>query len=124
MREPFLAHQFEAQRTGYADMFPDSEHEVITLSGRPVGRVWLDWSAEACLIVDLGLLPEYRRQGIGTRVVEEVLARADGAGLPVRAHVERTNAPALAFWPRFGFAEVGGDVMYSEIERPAPRTQA
>jgi GNAT superfamily N-acetyltransferase len=124
MREPFLAHQFEAQRIGYADMFPGSEHEVIMLAERPVGRIWVDWSADACLIVDLALRPEHRGQGIGTHVVEEVLARADRAGLPVRAHVERMNGPGLAFWLRLGFEETGGDVMYSEIERPAPRRPA
>ena len=112
--------QLKAKESIELTLFRDGTRRTITvmLGERPVGRIWVDWS-DACLIVDLALLPEHRRQGIGTRVVEEVLARADRAGLPARAHVERMNGPGLAFWVRLGFEETGGDVMYSEIERPA-----
>jgi len=118
-REAFLAHQFEAQRAGWDEMFPEARHEVILCDGHSVGRVWVDWTDTECLIVDLALLPEHRRQGIGTQVVRELLADADRRGLPVRAHVERTNAPSLAFWTRLGFAETLGDALFVEIERPA-----
>jgi ribosomal protein S18 acetylase RimI-like enzyme len=117
-REAFLAQQFDAQRTGWGEMFPDSRHDVIVVGERPVGRVWVHWPAAECLIVDLALLPEHRRQGIGTQVVEELLVDADRAGVPARAHVERTNTPSLAFWTRLGFREVAGDALFIEIERP------
>ena len=120
-REAFLAHQFEAQRTGWSTTFPGSRHEVFLVDGRPIGRVWLDWSATDCLIVDLALLPEHRRQGIGTQIVAELLAEADKAGVPVRAHVERMNTPSLAFWTRLGFEEIGGDALFVEIQR-APKS--
>lgn len=115
----FLAQQFEAQRTGWGHTFPGSDHEVIMLGAQPVGRLWVYWSEEECLIVDLALLPEYRRQGVGTQVVEELLSNADRAGVPARAHVERTNTAALAFWTQLGFREVGGDALFIEIARPA-----
>lgn len=117
-REAFLAHQFEAQRTGWSTTFPGSRHEVLLLDGRPIGRVWIDWSATDCLIVDLALLPEHRRQGIGTELVAELVAEADKAGVPVRVHVERMNTPSLAFWTRLGFQEIGGDALFVEIQRP------
>jgi ribosomal protein S18 acetylase RimI-like enzyme len=118
-REAFLAHQFEAQRTGWDEMFPGSRHEVILAGGSPAGRVWVHRTDEECLIVDLALLPERRRQGIGTQVVRELLADADRQGLRARAHVERANTPSLAFWTRLGFREIGGDALFVEIERPA-----
>lgn len=117
-REAFLTQQFEAQRTGWSTTFPGSQHELIVLGGRPAGRVWVHWSAEECLIVDLALLPEHRQQGIGTQVVRELLADADAQGLRTRAHVERTNTPSLAFWTRLGFREISGDALFVEIERP------
>ena len=70
------------------------------------------------MIVDLALLPEHRRQGIGTQIVAELLAEAGKAGVPVRAHVERMNTPSLAFWTRLGFEEIGGDALFVEIQRP------
>lgn len=117
-RAAFLAQQFEAQRTGWGRMFPGSVHDVIVLDGRAIGRVWVHPSAAECLIVDLALLPEHRHQGIGTQVVKEILAEADRAGVPARAHVERTNTPSLAFWTRLGFREISGDALFIEIERP------
>jgi len=118
-REAFLAQQFDAQRTGWGRTFPDSRHDVLLLDGSPVGRVWVDWSSGECLIVDIALLPEHRRQGIGTQVVEELLADADRAGVATRAHVERPNTPSLAFWTRLGFREIGGDALFIEIGRPS-----
>ncbi len=117
-RAAFLAQQFEAQRTGWGLTFAGSVHDVIVLNGRTVGRVWVHSTAAERLIVDLALLPEYRRQGIGTQVVEEILAEADRSRVPVRAHVERTNTPSVAFWTRLGFREIGGDALFIEIERP------
>lgn len=119
-RAAFLAQQFEAQRTGWGEMFPGSVHDVIVLDERAIGRVWVHSSAEQCLIVDLALLPEHRRQGIGTQVVEEILAESARAGVPTRGHVERMNTASLAFWTRLGFRETGGDPLFIEIERPAP----
>jgi ribosomal protein S18 acetylase RimI-like enzyme len=119
LRAPFLAQQFEAQRAGYRRMFPYSEHDLIVQDGRPVGRVWVDWSETRCLIVDLAILPEYRRQGYGTQIVKELLGRTDLLGIPTYGHVERSNEAALEFWARLGFGETGRDGMYLEIGRPA-----
>jgi GNAT superfamily N-acetyltransferase len=118
-REAFLAQQFDAQRTGWTGAFPGARHDLVLLGGVPIGRVWEYWPGDECLIVDLALLPEHRRQGIGTQIVEEILSEADRAGVPVRAHVERMNTPSLAFWTRLGFTETGGDELFAEIGRPA-----
>jgi GNAT superfamily N-acetyltransferase len=116
-REAFLAHQFEAQRSGWGETFPGADHDVIVLDDQPIGRIWVYRTAADCLIVDLALLPEFRRQGIGTQVVEKLLAEVDRAGLPTRAHVERTNTASLAFWLRLGFRETASDALFIEIER-------
>ena len=124
VRAPFLAHQFEAQRTGWETMFPGSRHEVIVVDLHPVGRIWLDWSSERCLIVDLVFLPEHRRRGLGSAVVREVIAAADLAAVPVVGHVERANLSSLAFWTALGFRETAGDALFIEIERSAARSSS
>jgi ribosomal protein S18 acetylase RimI-like enzyme len=117
LRDPFLELQFRAQRQDWTQRHLESEHDLILLDGDPVGRLWVAWPAGGCRIVDLSLLPSHRRAGIGTAVVEDVLARADGAGAPVRLSAARDNAAGLAFWGRFGFATVAEDEMYAELER-------
>jgi GNAT superfamily N-acetyltransferase len=102
IRDLLLAQQFEAQRTGWNRTYPGSEHDLILLGELPVGRVWAHWPSAECLVVDLALLPSYRRQGIGAQIVGQLLERADKAGIRVRAHVERSNSAASAFWSRRG----------------------
>ncbi len=59
-------------------------------------------------LMDLAVSPDFRRQGLGTRLLHELEARlyADG----VRAlllEVRPSNAPALALYGGSGFREVG-----------------
>ncbi len=48
------------------------------------------------------LLPEYQRAGIGTALINSLLAEASQSKLPVRLHVMAVN-PAKSFYKRFGF---------------------
>ena len=54
------------------------------------------------------LLPEYQSQGLGTRLVSELLAQARESCAPVRLQVFRVNRRARRFYDRLGFLEVGG----------------
>jgi GNAT superfamily N-acetyltransferase len=118
-RETIVDLQLRAQRREWEAAYPGSTDEVLLLDGRPVGRLWVAWLADACVVVDIVLLPEHRRAGVGTRVLGEVLAEADARGVPARLTAHRTNAAALAFYSRLGFAERGGDEVRVTLERPA-----
>jgi GNAT superfamily N-acetyltransferase len=117
-RATFVDIQVRAQRQGWEARHPGSTDELILLDGRPVGRIWIAWTPEECRLVDMALLPELRRGGIGTEIVGEVLAEADRRGVPARLTVERTNGPSLAFCARLGFVAVAEDPVYVQLERP------
>jgi ribosomal protein S18 acetylase RimI-like enzyme len=53
-------------------------------------------------VIDIALLPEFRRRGIGTALLRALLEEGAARDLPVRIHVERLN-PALALYERLGF---------------------
>ena len=56
-------------------------------------------------LVHLAVAMEYRRRGIGRRLVEECLARLRDVGiLKCNIRVYWHNAEAQAFWQRLGFA--------------------
>ena len=116
---PLLDMQIRAQRLGWESSFPGSEHELILVDGRSAGRVWLAWAPDECRIVDLAVLPDFRRRGIARQVIGEIFAEADRRGLPVRATVERTNGPSLAMQLSLGFEVVGEDAVNYAMERPA-----
>jgi len=119
-RDAFLDGQFRAQLASYRARFPGSEHSLVCLGGRPVGRLWLARSAAEILIVDVALMPEHRGSGVGTTLLRGIQDEAQAAAVPVRLSVERDNALAMALYRRLGFRPVGGDELRVRMEFRSP----
>jgi ribosomal protein S18 acetylase RimI-like enzyme len=119
-KEAFLRMQFAAQEHAYRTTMPGARHDVVLLDGAPVGRLIVDRRPGEIAIVDIALLPEHRGAGIGTRLLERVLADADAEGLATTLHVELRNR-ARTLYERLGFAEVGRDGVYALLRRPPVR---
>jgi ribosomal protein S18 acetylase RimI-like enzyme len=116
-KQAFLHMQHHAQHTYYHAQFPNASYQLILREETPVGRLYVDRREHEIAILDIALLPEYRRQGIGGRLLHQVLAEADEAGKPVRIHVERFN-PALRLYEPLGFSRVSDQGVYFLMERP------
>ena len=114
-KEAFLRMQFEAQHTYYKAQFKEAELSVVEEDGRPIGRLYVDRRPEEIRIIDIALLPEHRKQGLGTRLLEDVLAEAYAAGKPVRIHVEKQN-PAMRLYRRLGFVTLSDEGVYDLLE--------
>lgn len=112
----FLRQQFEAQDSHYRQHYAGAEFLVIELDGAPVGRLYRLRMADEHRLMDIALLPQYRGQGLGTRLLREVMEAASQEGLPVRIHVEKFN-PALRFYERLGFRVLEDRGVYWFMER-------
>ncbi len=65
----------------------------------------------------MGLLPEYRGQGIGARLLTATLAHAKRFGLEkVELHVYTSNTPAIALYKKFGFEQEGLIQKYRKLD--------
>jgi GNAT superfamily N-acetyltransferase len=113
----FVNFQFDAQSRYYASYFPEAEHSVVVVDGTPAGRLLVDRTANAVHIVDISLLPSFRRGGIGAALVRRLLEEAEVRGVPVTGHVEPGNEARL-FWKRMGFVEHSGPDAYIALEYP------
>lgn len=98
----FLRLQFNAQHSYYMEHYPQARFQVIEMDGAPAGRLYLDERASEIRIVDITLLPEYRRRGAGTQLLCDILAEGRRRNVAVTIHVERFN-PALRLYERLGF---------------------
>jgi len=112
MRRAFLNHQFNAMRQGYRSMFPTGEFSIIEISGQPAGRLVIHRTEGEVRVVDLALLPAYRNQGVGTRLMRQICSEANR---PVRLSVLKYNR-ALQWYARLGFAKIGDQGVYDELE--------
>src|SRR5690348_11794787 len=63
----FVENQFDAQLAHYSKEFPVATHDLIIMSitGQRVGRVYIDRASERIAILDMTVLPEFRKRGIG-----------------------------------------------------------
>jgi ribosomal protein S18 acetylase RimI-like enzyme len=109
-RETFVRMQAHAQAAHYQAHWPEAEHTVITLrQGRAwqdVGRLWLHRRADAVHVLDIALLPEWRSQGLGRRVLQHLMADAEAQGRVLTIYVEAGNS-ARRLYDRLGFEPVG-----------------
>jgi ribosomal protein S18 acetylase RimI-like enzyme len=114
-KEEFLRMQFRAQDVHYRQHYADARYDVILLDGEPVGRLYVDRRDDEIRIIDIALLAEHRRKGIGGSLLRELLDEAAAAGKPVRIHVEHDN-PAMSLYTRLGFVKVGDTGVYDLME--------
>lgn len=110
-KEAFLRMQSRAQRSHYATYYPHAEYDLILRDGQRAGRLFILRGKEEIRIMDIALLPEFRNQGIGSTLLEQILNEGRQLNLPVTIHVERFN-PALRLYTRLGFRLVEDKGVY------------
>jgi GNAT superfamily N-acetyltransferase len=113
----FARMQFGAQLRHYGSVYPNADHYVVSVGGAPAGRLIVDRSVREVLIIDIALLPQFRRAGVGRELIERVIDEAATNHLPVRCHVVSGNQDALRFWQRLGFVAGGRDGAHISLER-------
>ena len=107
-KKAFIEMQFSAQDTHYRSQFPDAQFSLILLGSAPIGRLLVDRRAEAVRILDITIDAEYKNQGLGTHLVEQLMAEAGEAGKPVSIYVDN-DSPACCLFRRLGFVAGSDD---------------
>lgn len=122
-KEQFLRMQFRAQHVYYHDQWPNAAYQVVSWEGRPVGRFYVDRRESELAVLDIALLPDFRRNGIGGHLMRSVLAEATTVGHPVRIYVEHVN-PAMGLYERLGFRRIDDTGVYFQMEWNPPTAGA
>lgn len=118
-QQDFLAQQHEAQHAYYRKVYGEGEWLLIERGGAGIGRLYLaEWDREV-RIIDIALLPDARRAGIGEAILRDIGADAAGRGKIVSIHVEKNN-PARTLYARLGFAAVEDKGVYDLMEWTPP----
>jgi len=113
--ENFLRMQFNAQHKYYQENYVDSNFDIILKDGIPSGRLYVARWEKEIRIIDIALLPEFRRKGIGSMLLKNIMAEAAKDDKPVSIHVEHYN-PALSLYKRLGFRKIDDTGVYFLME--------
>ncbi|MCG9057076.1 GNAT family N-acetyltransferase [Laribacter hongkongensis] len=117
-RRSFLYSQAELQRKHYEQHYPAAGFLIVEHAGNPIGRLCMHCSATNLHIVDLALLPVWCGQGIGSRLLQVVLAQADSHRQSCTLSVER-GSRARWLYERLGFKACGDAGIRTRMRRSA-----
>lgn len=98
----FLHAQFDHEDRDWNLHQPGAECLVVVRDSVPVGRLYLARSEHEIRVMDLTILPEHRRQGIGRRLIHALLDEARATRRTVRLNLSRSS-PMVELCRRLGF---------------------
>ena len=95
----------ELQQAFHRREFDSTRLQIITRDGHDIGTIEILTNSERILINMFYILPEFQNQGIGSKLVRDILDTAQRQSLRVRLAVLKIN-PARRFYERHGFRKV------------------
>ena len=114
-KRAFIDMQFAAQDADYRRNYPDAQYSIIEVQGVPAGRLYVDRGSKEIRIIDIALLPDHRRAGIGTSLLRALQDEARATSKTLTIHVEKFN-PALKLYYRLGFQQIEDKGVYLFLE--------
>lgn len=125
-KEAFVRQQFTAQSRFYVEHYPGAQFQIIEVDDEPAGRLYIHDRADEIRIMDIALLPQFRRKAVGTFLLKETMDRGAKEGKKVTIHVEVFNV-ARRLYERLGFRKVAETQVYHLMEwtssMPMPGSQ-
>lgn len=115
MKAQFLRHQFNAQHDHYQRHYPDAEWLVIGRGADSVGRLYVEEWPSQIRLIDIAILPQFRRLGIGAAILSDLRDWASEKSKPLTIHVEKSN-PARSLYERMGFVFAQENGAYDLLE--------
>ncbi|HOW64814.1 MAG TPA: GNAT family N-acetyltransferase [Candidatus Paceibacterota bacterium] len=110
-KERFLTAQFLAQDRYYHEQYPGAEYWIVLADDQPAGRLYLHDREKELRIMDITLMPPWRRQGIGRFLLRSLLQDARETQRQATIHVELFN-PARCLYEQLGFRVVAEHGLY------------
>jgi len=91
------------QRSDFEKRLRKQLVSIIEVDGRDAGGLWLESSPDVIYVADLQVVPELQGRGIGTSVLQGLIAEGSTRGIPVELAVLQVNPRARRLYERLGF---------------------
>lgn len=113
----FGAWNAAAQREKLDGKWRHGCYEIVLLAGQRGGAFSLEEHPDHLFLADVQIAASAQGRGLGSRIVEEAVARARARRLPLRLRVLHLNR-ARALYERLGFRQYGITDTHYLMEKP------
>jgi ribosomal protein S18 acetylase RimI-like enzyme len=100
----------------FAEHFTTTDRFIVSVDGVDAGVLQFTVKADHLFLTSVALLPEHQGRGLGTDLVNMVLAEGRRHNLPVRLQVLKVNR-AKKLYERLGFEAYGESETHVHMER-------
>jgi ribosomal protein S18 acetylase RimI-like enzyme len=108
--------QYSARKAAYESNYPDARPNIVIANGTDAGQIWVFSDHTQYRVIDIVIAGEFQNQGIGAFLVNDLIAQAKEAGVPLRCSVATNNPGSLRFHRRLGFRILSSDEAYHQME--------
>jgi ribosomal protein S18 acetylase RimI-like enzyme len=119
--DEFLKMQFNIQHKQWMENYKGAQFDIILYNKAPAGRLYVLRKEDDIRIIDIALFRQFQRQGIGSKIMNDLITEADEKQVKLSLHVEHNN-PAMGLYERLGFKKGELIGVYYFMERP-PKTK-
>jgi len=91
------------QESVFRERYTPAQIQVITFDGKDIGMISLEEREDDIFLRAIEILPTHQGQGIGARIIRQVISDAVSKQKPVYLRVLKVN-PAKILYERLGFS--------------------
>ena len=108
----------ELQERRFCESYDHTETQVVIVDGLAVGLLRVSESESALFIDQVEIVPDYQGRGIGTALINDLLAR----GRPVELRLMKVNADAGRLYERLGFRVISDNEKHYHMRAEPARS--
>ncbi len=101
--DAFLRTQFAARQQVYRTRYPIADSRIVLYQNTPAGRFLINRLESAISIIDIAVVPAYRRRGIASFLIAELKTEAADSDRSIELKVDRVNLKARRLYENMGF---------------------
>ena len=105
----------ERQEQYFEQKWNPEEIDLVMYGASSAGYLIVETHVDYMFLSEIVLLPDFQKQGIGTKLMKDQIAHAVSLGLPLRLRVLKANR-AITLYERLGFREYGETETHIQME--------
>lgn len=102
----------------FQENFDASRGQVVCKGDTVVGFLEVEEEVIGYFLRVIEIDPDHQSEGIGSKLIADLLRKGDAEGRPVRLQVLKVNERARALYERMGFRVIGELATHWKMERP------